>query len=87
MSSVAVEHYLNTISVYLLKHILINRCPTGLLGVETTITYNPRRALTDRPEVILLPYMESWLGTFIAAVLCISLPETKNKPTADVLLL
>ena len=31
-----------------------------------------------------MPYMESWLGAFIAAVLCISLPETKDKPTAEV---
>ena len=28
--------------------------------------------------------MESWLGTFIAAVLYISLAETKDKPTAEV---
>ena len=40
--------------------------------------------MTDNPEVILLPYMESWIGTFIAAVLCISLPETKDKPSAEV---
>ena len=31
-----------------------------------------------------MPYMESWLGAFIAAVLCISLPETKDKPIAEV---
>ena len=29
--------------------------------------------------------MESWIGTFIAAVLCISLLETKDKPTAEVM--
>ena len=29
---------------------LVNRFPTSLLAVETTITYKPRRALTDSPE-------------------------------------
>ena len=29
---------------------LVNRYPTSLLAVEATITYKPRRALTDSPE-------------------------------------